>query len=245
MTSKQLNNLFSVVIVILFLSVAWDVFTILQGRKQNIYLGNYIEFENVTIDSEKQVLIDRIKTSIAFKNSERRNKLAYLSGFESLSQEDLEKQILRMHSNITTLDSLPYGNDDIISCRQRMNKAQNQSIKALYKELLTIAMLKSLASDVFADSGEGLSRWMIMRPISKDSSYIGTRFYADGISKHAYQVNGLYFEGSSNSTFFTVPKNDTLNIRTLFIRNQLTYIDTQYNTQRISFNGKEWRDLSN
>jgi hypothetical protein len=106
-------------------------------------------------------------------------------------------------------------------------------------------MLERLALDVFDDSGDGFSRWMIMRPISKDSSYIGTRFYPDGISKYAYKINGLYFEGSSNSTLFTIPKYDTLNIRTLFMSNQWTYIDTQYNTQRIAFNGREWKDLTN
>ncbi|MGB4849743.1 MAG: hypothetical protein WBP41_17590 [Saprospiraceae bacterium] len=258
MTLRQLNNLVIVLVFVVTSSIAWDVFNMVQGRSAKKYLQNYIPFELKEIESARQKLISQIKTSISFKNPKRRNRLDYLSGFENHSIEVLEDKILIMHPTINTLDSLPYGNDEISKYRELMNMAKNEEIKILYKELLKLAMLETLASDVYDDSDCGFYNlgWEIIRPISNDSTYIGSMFYADGRSKYAYQINGIYFEGLRNPSIngiylesfenyniYTIPKSDTLNIYTIMMHNAWTKIDTTVNNQRIRFDGKKWRSI--
>ncbi|MBP6658377.1 MAG: hypothetical protein KA284_11015 [Bacteroidia bacterium] len=188
----------------------------------------------------------------------RRQKLDFLTGFENDSIDMLEDKILLMHPTINTLDSLQYGEEDILTYRQLMNKAKNQELRMFYRELLSVFMLETLASDVYDDSDCGFYNlgWEIMRPISSDSTYIGSVFYADGRSKYAYQINGMYFEGSripsingiylensQNFNIYTVPKSDTLKIYTILMRNAFTKIDTAINYQRIRFDGKKWRNI--
>ena len=242
MTSKELNKLLCVAIAIVSISLAWDLLVLMKDGTQNGLLENYVTFEKANIEYSKKEVIEQIKTSIDFRNTDRRNKLSYLSGFESQPVEVLKDLILKMHPYTNTLDSVSYFGDDITRYRQLMNKAQNQYIKSLYKELLTLKMLERLADDVYEDTSFKISKWTIMRPISKDSSYIGSLFYPDGQYKYAYRLNGEYYEGSFTPNVFTIPKTDTLNIVTLYMSNQGTFIDTQYNTQLIAFDGKRWRN---
>lgn len=258
MTLKQLNNVVIVLVIIITSSIVCDVINLMEGYSAKKYLKNYIAFELEDVESKKQQLASQIHTSISFKNLKRRQKLDFLSGFESDSVEVLENKILLMHPTINTLDSLQFGEDDIIKYRQLMNLAKNQEVKRFYKELLSVAMLETLASDVYDDSDCGFYNlgWEIIRPISTDSTYIGSVFYADGRSKYAYQINGMYFEGSripsinginlessQNFNIYTVPKSDTLNIYTILMHNAWTKIDTIIHNQRIRFDGKKWRNI--
>ncbi len=258
MTLRPLNKFLILLVIIVTSSLVWDIFNLVENSSANKYLKNYNSFELIDVASKKQVLLDQIHTSISFKNPKRSQKLNFLSGFESDSIEILENKILLMHPTINTLDSLQYGEDDIIKYRQLMNKAKNQEIKEFYKELLSIAMLETLAADVYDDSDCGfyIPSFEIIRPISTDSTYIGLVFYADGRSKYAYQINGIYFEGSripsinginlessQNFNIYTVPKSDTLNIYTIMMRNAWTKIDTTIHNQRIRFDGKKWRNI--
>lgn len=258
MTLRPWNKFLILLVIIVASSIVWDIFNLVEGSSVNKYLKNYISFELIDVAAKKQLLIDQIHTSISFKNPKRRQKLDFLSGFESDSIDILEDKILLMHPTLSTLDSLQYGNDDIIAYRQLMNKARNQELKGFYKELFSVAMLETLSSDVYDDSDCGFYNldWEIIRPISSDSTYIGSVFYADGRSKYAYLINGIYFEGSRipsingiylesshNFNIYTVPKSDTLTIYTIMMRNAWTKIDTILNNQRIRFDGKKWRNI--
>ena len=258
MIFDKLNSVIIGIIFIVACSIAWDVFNSIKSCLAINYLENYITFEQIGIESEKQQWINQIHTSIAFKNPIHRNELLFLTGFDTSSVEVLEDQILIMHPGLNTLDSMSYGNEDILNYRQLMNKSKNQVIKTFYKELLRSAMLETLASDVYDDSDCGFYNlgWKIIRPISSDSAYIGSVFYSDGRSKYAYQINGIYYEGFrnrtingiyleslQNSNIYTIPKSDTLNIYTIGMHNTGTKIDTQITNQRIKFDGKRWRNI--
>ena len=106
-------------------------------------------------------------------------------------------------------------------------------------------MLKCLSEDVYDDSDCGFDNlgWKIIRPLTSDSTYIGGRFIPDGRTKHAYMINGRYFEGQYDSDLFTIPKSDTLNITSIIMNNDFIEIDTFYSKQRIVFDGKDWKDI--
>src|SRR5687768_10928612 len=97
MIFNKLNNLIIGIIFIVACSIAWDVFNSIKSCLVINYLENYITFEQVGIESEKQQWISQIHTSIAFKNPIKRNELVFLTGFDSSSAEVLEDRILRMH----------------------------------------------------------------------------------------------------------------------------------------------------
>lgn len=242
-----MNNLIIGIVIILSFSIVWDSYSIWRIQRMRNELENYVQFEKEAIDSAQSSVINQIKTSIAFKSPDRREKLFYLSGFEIWPMDILESQILKMHPDIKTLDSLPNSSDEISTPRSLLNNSKNQSIQEFYKELLTLSMLEVLAANVFDDSefGFGDGRWAVVRPITGDSTYIGSKFNPDRRSKYAYNINGRYFEGQYKSRIFTIPKSDTINITTIGMNNAWTKIDTHFHKEQIVFNGIDWRAIGN
>ncbi len=240
---RDFNKLLIVVSLLVGMSVLWDVIVLIDRWPQKSQLKKYITFEEAVIAEKKQLWIKRIETSIKFKSEDQRNKLSSFMNLESKTLDELEKQILTLHTSIGTLDSLPYGNSDIIDLRKLMNASKSKDIKGFYEQLLMLSMFERLASDVYADSDDAISEWTIIRPKTEDSTYIGAQFYPDGRSKYAYYINNMYFRGQYTGGLYTVSKIDTLNIKTLSMVNNGTYIDTQYNEQHLVFNRNIWKNI--
>lgn len=249
MASKQLNKLIFGVIVILIFSIVLDGFSIWRIHIKRIEVQNYVNFEKETIDSSISILDKTIQTSIDFKTPCRRNQLLFLSGFEGWPPELLERQMLKMYSNINTLDSLPYPyrSEEISKPREEFNNSKNKNLKSLYEGLLKQGMLETLAREVYDDSncgfGDGL--WMIVRPIISDSTYIGTQFNPDRRAKYAYQINGEYFEGGYDTRIFTIARTDTIRITSMIMRNAWTRIDTLLSEEQIVYDGTRWKVTEN
>lgn len=237
-----INSLLLVVgTVLITLSAGLDVLYITKTKKEQECLTAYLEYEAMNIRSKKRNITERIKTSIDFERENRRNDYQSFTAINGKSLQEVEKAILTLYPGVNNMDSLPYMNVDIANARKLMLTSKNKEIKRFYENLLFIPVLEALASTVDHDSGGGLSGWELYRPITEDSTYIGAWFYGDGHSKHAFRINGQYYESSYLDTYI-LPKSDTLNIETLYIVNQGIFIDTTINEQTIVFKEGRWQN---
>src|SRR5688572_24670831 len=118
--------------VLLIGSIIKDLDRLRQFRSNHVLLNNYLSFENIGLNHKKEILIDRIKTSIAFKSLREREKLSFITNLESSSSEELENQILKtLYPQISTLDSFPY-NDDVFQLRNQKIEFSTPDILIFY-----------------------------------------------------------------------------------------------------------------
>lgn len=237
--------------LLISISAGLDVLYIIKTKKERKRLSTYLEYEKLNISRNKEFITDRIKTSISFGSEKKRSNYHTFMTIDDKCLQDVERDILTLYPGANSLDSLPFMNDDIANARKIMLVAKDIEIKSFYEHLLFLPVLETLASKVYYDSGSGFSHWVLYRPITEDSTYIGAWLYGDGDSKHAFRINGQHYEsngqyyGNSYSDTYLLPKRDTLNIETIYMVNQGTSIDTSIKEQTIVFNKGRWKNIMN